>query len=365
MSKSFDTVKLIRDADDDGTLDQVEVAVANLVNSAPTTLDTLDELAQALNDDPYIANTLNAAIGLRTSNTYIQAQGYGAGDVSNTYIQAQGYGAGDVSNTYLQAQGYGTGDASNNYLTTQLDTKVDETHTGNVSITGTLLVDDNGASGAHTLELKGGGTSTGTPAANEQTLKLAPRNGTTSLSTGVALWGTFDNFPGDTNARRAADIRAGFYSGGGTWGGEYISFNVGNGAGASNDGAVMTTERLIITKDAVTANVDIHDTVSNVRTPRWTSINSNTTISNEGVYYCTNAPTLTFGGGIQGGTIMTFYNNNGSSMTLNRGSFLNTIRLADNTTTNKSSVTLGAYSVATATCFIANNFILITGSDVS
>ena len=127
----------------------------------------------------------------------------------------------------------------------------------------------------------------------------------------------------------------------------------------------MTTERLIITKDAVTANVDIHDTVSNVRTPRWTSINSNTTISNEGVYYCTNAPTLTFGGGIQGGTIMTFYNNNGSSMTLNRGSFLNTIRLADNTTTNKSSVTLGAYSVATATCFIANNFILITGSDVS
>ena len=132
MSKSFDTVKLIRDVDDDGTLDQVETAVASLVNSAPTTLDTLDELAQALNDDPYIANTLNNAIGLRTSNAYIQAQGYltvETGDVSNTYLQAQGYGT-------------GTGDVSNTYLNAALNTKVDETHTGDVSITCLLYTSD-------------------------------------------------------------------------------------------------------------------------------------------------------------------------------------------------------------------------------
>ena len=50
------------------------------------------------------------------SNTYLQAQGYGTGDVSNNYIQAQGYGTGDVSNNYIQDQGYGTGDVSNTYL---------------------------------------------------------------------------------------------------------------------------------------------------------------------------------------------------------------------------------------------------------
>ena len=115
----------------------------------------------------------------------------------------------------------------------------------------------------------------------------------------------------------------------------------------------------------VTSTGVVNDSIGDVRSPQHFSITTATTITEEGVYYCTNAPTLTFGGGIEGGTIMTFYNNNASSMTINRGSFLNTIRLADNTTVNKSSVTLGAYSVATATCFITNNFILISGSDAT
>lgn len=116
----------------------------------------------------------------------------------------------------------------------------------------------------------------------------------------------------------------------------------------------------------VTSTGDVNDSIGDVRSPQHFNVSTATTITEEGVYYCTNAPTLTFGGGIQGGTIMTFYNNNGSSMTLNRGSFLNTIRLAaDNNTTNKSSVTLGAYSTTTATCFITNNFIVISGSDAT
>lgn len=358
MSKSFDTVKLIRDVDDDGTLDQVEVAVANLVNSAPTTLDTLDELAQALNDDPYIANTLNNAIGLRTSNAYIQAQGY---------LTAE---SGDVSNTYLQAQGYGVGDVSNTYINTALSTKVDETHTGNVSINGMLDIDDGGAVGP-TVNIEGGGTSTGAPAANENTIFVKARSGTTSLSTGIGFWGTFDSFPADTNHRRAADIRAGYYSGGGTWGGEYISFNVGNGAGASNDAANMTTERVIITKDAMTANVDIEDTVGNVRTPRYSAFTSssaaNETITNEGVYNINSAaPTTTLTlGAPAAGTVICIYNNKNNTVTLSAGSTITAMRKgADNNTTHNATLTLGAYSLTTITIVLTTRAI-VTGTDVT
>lgn len=116
----------------------------------------------------------------------------------------------------------------------------------------------------------------------------------------------------------------------------------------------------------VTSTGDVNDSIGDVRSPQHFSVSTATTITEEGVYYCTNAPTLTFGGGIQGGTIMTFYNNDGSSMTLNRGSFINNLRLAaDNDVINKSSVTLGAYSTTTATCFITNNFIVISGSDAT
>ena len=43
----------------------VRTAVADLVNSAPGALDTLDELAQALGDDASFASTVTTAIGLR------------------------------------------------------------------------------------------------------------------------------------------------------------------------------------------------------------------------------------------------------------------------------------------------------------
>lgn len=43
----------------------IATAVAGLVNSAPGTLDTLKELADALGDDPSFATTINAALGNR------------------------------------------------------------------------------------------------------------------------------------------------------------------------------------------------------------------------------------------------------------------------------------------------------------
>tara|TARA_R100000951_G_C2590319_1_gene164799 strand:- start:417 stop:821 length:405 start_codon:yes stop_codon:yes gene_type:complete len=108
----------------------------------------------------------------------------------------------------------------------------------------------------------------------------------------------------------------------------------------------------------------LDDPVGNVRTPRRTAITTATSIANEGVYYCTNAPTLTLGAPADG-SVMTIYNNNASSMTLNRGSTVSTMRKgADNDTTNNTSLTLGAYSTTTITMFQAV-LALVTGTDVS
>ena len=47
------------------TLANLSTAVANLVNSAPATLDTLKELATALNNDPNFATTITTFIGAK------------------------------------------------------------------------------------------------------------------------------------------------------------------------------------------------------------------------------------------------------------------------------------------------------------
>lgn len=47
------------------TNSSIQAAVATLVNSSPTTLDTLSELATALNNDPNFATTITAALGNR------------------------------------------------------------------------------------------------------------------------------------------------------------------------------------------------------------------------------------------------------------------------------------------------------------
>ena len=232
-----------------------------------------------------------------------------------------------------------------------------------------LVIDDGGGVGP-TVDIKGGGTSTDNPAANEQTLFLRTRNGTTSLSTGIGLWGTFENIPADTNARRAADLRAGFN--GGAWGNEYISFHVGNGSGASNDAALMTTERVRITKDAMTANVAIEDTVGNVRTPRYTeglTGASNHNLTNEGVYVVDGSSTFSqiiigTGTSLTAGTIMTIYNNRSSSVTISRGSIPYMRNAADGDYTNYNTLTLGRNSVTTVTMFY-NNLIILTGTDIS
>ena len=50
---------------DGATIAYVDTEIANLVNSAPATLDTLDELAAALNDDANFATTVTTSIALK------------------------------------------------------------------------------------------------------------------------------------------------------------------------------------------------------------------------------------------------------------------------------------------------------------
>ena len=230
-------------------------------------------------------------------------------------------------------------------------------------------VDDKDGTGP-TVILEGGGTNTDTPAAGEQTLFLKTGSGTTSLSTGIGFYGTFESFPGDTSQRRAADIRAGFD--GGTWGNEYISFNVGVGTGnTGNDAAAMTDERLRITKTAVIATGDIEDSVSNVRTPRFAELTgaSNHNLTNEGVYVIDGSSTFSQiiigdGATLTAGTIMTIYNNRSSSLTISRGSIPYMRNAADGDYTNRDTRTLGRNSVTTVTMF-SNSLIILTGTDIS
>lgn len=51
------------------TKTEVDTRIAGLVNSAPTTLDTLKELANALGDDPNFATTVTTAIGKKANST--------------------------------------------------------------------------------------------------------------------------------------------------------------------------------------------------------------------------------------------------------------------------------------------------------
>jgi phage-related tail fiber protein len=52
-------------SDQIATASFVKTAIANLVSSAPTTLETLNEIASALGDDPNFSATITAALGFR------------------------------------------------------------------------------------------------------------------------------------------------------------------------------------------------------------------------------------------------------------------------------------------------------------
>lgn len=83
---------------------ELEARIASLVDSAPGLLDTLNELAAALGDDPNFAATVNAAIAERTRK-YATLVGDG---VASEYTVTHNLGSRDVQvSTYFAAAPFG------------------------------------------------------------------------------------------------------------------------------------------------------------------------------------------------------------------------------------------------------------------
>ena len=103
-AKSY-TDDLVGDITVDGTLgntvtDRIATAVANLVDSAPGTLDTLNELAAALGDDPNFATSIATTISDGDSSTLASAQSYADGLASNYDPAGSASTAESNANTY-------------------------------------------------------------------------------------------------------------------------------------------------------------------------------------------------------------------------------------------------------------------------
>ena len=135
----------------------VSTEVSNLVDSAPSTLNTLNELAAALGDDSNFSTTVTTAIGLRATNTYVNST-----FTSNNYVQGRFTSNNHITtrigiratNTYVQ----GTF-SSNNYLQAQLGTKLNSSsYTASDVLTKIKTVD--GAGSGLDADLLDGKTST-------------------------------------------------------------------------------------------------------------------------------------------------------------------------------------------------------------
>lgn len=77
---------------------EIGAGVSALVDAAPTTLDTLNELAAALGDDPSFATTVTTALGLRV-RVDTAAQGLDGTQQSNARTNIGAVAAADVGST--------------------------------------------------------------------------------------------------------------------------------------------------------------------------------------------------------------------------------------------------------------------------
>ena len=93
--------------------------------------------------------------------------------------------------------------------------------------------------GSHQLISEGGKAETG-----GSCLALKTTGGANSITSDLALYGTFVTPTNDQATRRTADIVSGFSTG--NWGNEFIALHVGKG-GSSNDTQAVTDERMRIT----------------------------------------------------------------------------------------------------------------------
>lgn len=97
----------------------IDTKVAALVNQAPETLDTLDELAAALGDDPNFATTVSNQIGLKanTADVYSKSDIDGKGFATTTQLNTKVSGTG-VTNMQVVTKLPSSPDANTLYIVT-------------------------------------------------------------------------------------------------------------------------------------------------------------------------------------------------------------------------------------------------------
>jgi hypothetical protein len=149
------------------TKQYVDTSIANLVDTAPSTLDTLNELAAALGDDPNFATTVTNSIATKVAKAGDTMTGdlafgdnvkatFGASadleiyhDGSNSYISDQGTGDLQIQATnlalrdsagsvYLYASSGGSVLLRHNNATKIETTSTGVSVTGNITVTGTV-----------------------------------------------------------------------------------------------------------------------------------------------------------------------------------------------------------------------------------
>jgi len=116
------------------TQNYVSTAVANLVDAAPATLDTLNELAAALGDDPNFATTLTTSIGGKLSLTGGTLSGAlnGTSAVFSSTVSATQYTATSTGGSGLRVYGAAGTNQWDIYLNSTNLRFSDNTGTGNI-----------------------------------------------------------------------------------------------------------------------------------------------------------------------------------------------------------------------------------------
>ena len=97
---AWDTLDYFASATAFATESYVDTAVAGVLDSAPETLDTLNELAAALNDDPAFFTNISSTITTGDSNTLASAQSYSDGLASNYDANGSAATAESNANSY-------------------------------------------------------------------------------------------------------------------------------------------------------------------------------------------------------------------------------------------------------------------------
>jgi len=96
------TDNLLGDSSVDGSngntvSDRISSAVANLVDTAPGALDTLNELAAALGDDPDFATTITTSISNGDSQTLTDSKNYTDGEINSLNSSVENLTTDDIS----------------------------------------------------------------------------------------------------------------------------------------------------------------------------------------------------------------------------------------------------------------------------